>query len=396
MITIEKFFPREETYPLARLGREEDLLFFDIETTGFSPDNAMVYLIGCICPEESRWHFIQWFADRREAEGEVLSAFLSFAGRFHTLVHFNGDTFDLPFLEKRLRKLRTIPEPPKSRYFETFESIDIYKRIRPWKKYLGLASMKQKSIETFLGIAREDRYGGGELIEVYRDYLYSRSEELLHLLLLHNEDDLKGMPALLPILYYPDFFTQEFTPSQIRRSALAPALKPDTGRTPDAAKKTAPGSPNLSSCSSRPGELILTLTGDPATKLPVPVGGSLPAYTVLAEENRLTLSLRLYEGTLKYFYPDYKNYYYLIFEDMAVHKSVGEYVDASARVRATKETCYTRRSGIFLPQPETIFTPEFKNSASEKSGFFEAGPDCFSDTEACNRYVGAVLRAVFH
>ena len=31
--------------------------------------------------------------------------------------------------------------------------------------------MKQKSIERFLGVSREDKCSGGELIQVYRDYL---------------------------------------------------------------------------------------------------------------------------------------------------------------------------------------------------------------------------------
>jgi len=46
MITIEKEFEFQETYPLSRLGKREELLFFDIETTGFSGVNNMAYLIG--------------------------------------------------------------------------------------------------------------------------------------------------------------------------------------------------------------------------------------------------------------------------------------------------------------------------------------------------------------
>ena len=79
---------------------------------------------------------------------------------------------------------------------------------------MGLENLKQKSIEQFLGIAREDKYNGGQLIEVYGEYLQTHSELLKHLLILHNEDDLKGMPQILPILAYPTsdrrFFFQRF------------------------------------------------------------------------------------------------------------------------------------------------------------------------------------------
>lgn len=360
MITIEKDFPFTDTYPLSRLGEPDGLLFFDIETTGFSGDYNPVYLIGCTYKKEASWHLVQWFCDTPGAEKEVLDSFFALAETYQTLVHFNGDTFDIPFLEKRCRKLKL----PHS--FSRLKSIDIYKRIKPYKKYLGLESMKQKSIEGFLGIGREDLYNGGQLIEVYREYLNTKDPILLKLLLLHNEDDLKGMPALLPILFYPDFFTQEFLLEQVREEG---------GKDPHVA---------------------VTAKGDEETCLPVPLKGSMPGISLLAEKNRLFLSLRLYEGTLKYFYPNYKEYYYLIYEDMAVHKSVGEFVDKTARIKATKETCYTKKSGRFLMQPEPVWTPDFCNSRSEKNCFFEFCPECFEDREKLNIYIRQLMKTVFH
>ena len=41
----------------------------------------------------------------------------------------------------------------------------------------------------------------------------------------------------------------------------------------------------------------------------------------------------------------------MIYEDCAIHKSVGQYVDRSARKKATAKTCYTRAAGLFVPQP---------------------------------------------
>ena len=61
-----------------------------------------------------------------------------------------------------------------------------------------------------MGVCREDKYNGGQLIEVYKDYLATRDEFLYNLLILHNEDDLKGMPSILPVLYYHDFLRGGF------------------------------------------------------------------------------------------------------------------------------------------------------------------------------------------
>lgn len=47
MITIKHPVDLPDTYPLDRIGPLKDLLFFDIETTGFSGDTSQLYLIGC-------------------------------------------------------------------------------------------------------------------------------------------------------------------------------------------------------------------------------------------------------------------------------------------------------------------------------------------------------------
>ena len=359
MITINKEFIFEESYPLNRLGAKEDLLFFDIETTGFSGDYHQVYLIGCVYFDADRAHYVQWFADSKNAEEEILHSFFSFMKGYRHLIHFNGDTFDIPFLLKRCQALRLDYD------FDNIQSFDIYKQIKPYKKHLGLANLKQKSIETFLGICREDQYSGGQLIDVYHEYLKTKDSYLLKLLLLHNEEDLKGMPKLLPILFYPDFFTGTFTLRDWKKAA---------GETQ---------------------RVILSLECPPDTNLPVSIGASVPSYTLKADGCRLVLSIRLYEGTLKYYYPNYKDYYYLIYEDTAIHKSVGEYVDPNAKVKATKETCYTKKCSMFLPQPESIFTPDFRNGCKDKTCFFEFCPDCFSDADALNLYVQKVLKDAF-
>ena len=84
MKTITKEFEFKSTYDLARLGDPEDLLFFDIETTGLSSKKDMIYLIGCVYVRDGCWHMKQWFAESPDAEGEILLHFFLFASRFST------------------------------------------------------------------------------------------------------------------------------------------------------------------------------------------------------------------------------------------------------------------------------------------------------------------------
>ena len=73
-----------DSFPFSR----EEFLFFDIETTGFSGDTSQLYLIGCVYHDGFGWKLIQWFADTRQAESELLDAFFVFIKRFKTLIHF--------------------------------------------------------------------------------------------------------------------------------------------------------------------------------------------------------------------------------------------------------------------------------------------------------------------
>ncbi len=361
MITAEKMFSADRSYPLERLGNPEELLFFDIETTGFSGLSSSLYLIGAAFVRSGQWHLIQWFADCREAEKEILESFFSFLRPFSVLVHFNGDGFDIPYLEKRCQALGL------SCPLSSLKSLDIYKKIRPFRCLMGLESMKQKAVERFLGIFREDPYSGGQLIEVYQEYLLTKNRSLLRMLMLHNEEDLMGMPRILPILFYPDFLTGEFSPQSagFREENDLFGSK----------------------------ETILDLDCLCASSLPVPISWEHPLLDGVhfrGEQNRLEICIPLFDGELKYFYPNYKDYYYLIYEDTAVHKSVGEYVDRSARKKATASTCYTKKRGLFLPQTEPCLAPVFRSELRSRI--------CYSllpeDPLSCPRlseYVGCLV-----
>ena len=69
----------------------------------------------------------------------MLVTFFEFLRRFPIVVHFNGDGFDIPYLLKRCRAY-DLPYD-----FSGVTSLDIYKKIRPYRNLLGLESMKQNA-----------------------------------------------------------------------------------------------------------------------------------------------------------------------------------------------------------------------------------------------------------
>ena len=79
-----------------------ELLFFDIETTGFSAGNTVLYMIGCMYFKYGTWNVIQWFNDDDSSEFDILKRFSEFSRNYRVLIHYNGDGFDIPYIRKKL------------------------------------------------------------------------------------------------------------------------------------------------------------------------------------------------------------------------------------------------------------------------------------------------------
>src|SRR5699024_1514513 len=118
------------------------------------------------------------------SEKEILLQLVEYMKDFDSIVTYNGDSFDIPFINQRL-KLYHID-------FNLFSvvSFDIYKLIKENKIYLEFENYKLKTIEKNLNILREDIYSGGDCIQFYKDYIKNGDVALLDSILQHNYDDL--------------------------------------------------------------------------------------------------------------------------------------------------------------------------------------------------------------
>ncbi len=352
----------EMRYPLEKWLPLESALFLDIETTGFAARTSYLYMIGCAYYQGSLWHTIQWMAENYEQEAEILTAFFEFAGMYRYLVHFNGNNFDLPFLIQKCEQLE-IPH-----YFDSLEGIDLYKRIAPCKSLLKLPNCKQKTLEQFLGIDRRDVFSGGELIGIYHDYVKKPSEFSEKSLFLHNVDDLKGMLEILPMLAYSDIL---LTPESVRaKKVQANSYRDIHGNTRR--------------------ELVITVAlPEP---LPQPVYASAEGCSFRGDAAEGILRVPIFDGELKYFYSNYKDYYYLPSEDIALHRSVAGFVDSQHRVRASAANCYTRKQSAYLPQWDGSFVPYYKPDYQSKKLYFELTDDMKRDRGAFTAYANQILQ----
>ena len=369
-------------------------LFFDIETTGFSRTACFCYLIGAAYRDNdsNTITIIQWLAESDTDEPALLSEFAKLTASFSLLTHFNGDSFDIPFLQKRAA-IHNI-----ELHLDNLRSIDLYKHAKGLKSLLRLESYNQKSVEHFLEIHREDKYSGGELIKVYKDYVKNVHTPIEHneaerLLLLHNFDDICGLLKVSSILSYNNIINKRFTykdltyticqsqdmlhsaDSNWHNAAIVTSNNSTTTKNSSATNnittaKNRTTTNNISSTNNinNRNHAYITLSFSLPEDVPVSVLLKDDEYVLRAEKDVLKLRLPVLTDTLKFFYADYRNYYYLPYEDTAMHKSVAAYVDAECKVKATKETCYTKKYAAFIMLPAySGDMPVFKRDYNEQN-----------------------------
>lgn len=352
-------------YPIENFCVPGQTLFIDIETTGLYVRSSNLYMIGCAYLDEQKdkpsvWRSIQWLATNYEDEVNVLNAFAAFAKTYRYLIHFNGNQFDIPYLKNKMQQYNI------SLSFDAYEGIDIYRRISPYKAFLKLPNCKQKTIENFItATVREDAYTGDELIDIYHEYVLNHDETKERLLLLHNEEDVKGMLEIVAALAVCDLFHLPMKVTKVQANYYKDI--------------------NQRQCS----EIIMNLKLPTALPAEISYGANDCYFSGNGLEGKLRVPI--YEGELKYFYSNYKDYYYLPKEDTAIHKSVASFVDKDYRKQATARTCYTRKVSSYLPQWDALFTPFFKKDYEDKDLYFELTDEFKTQREAFNLYAHHIL-----
>lgn len=351
-------------FPIKRYAPLEHILFLDIETTGLSPASSQLYMIGLAYYEKESWHIEQWMAERPIEERELLTKLTSFLPRFTHIIHFNGNRFDIPYLTEKAG------EHFVDLSFDNFQGIDIYKRIAPLKNLLVLPDCRQKTIEQFLGINRVDKYTGGELIHIYKAYTTTPSESGLNLLIQHNFDDMKGMLDIVPMLAYSELCDEEPTVTRVELQKTKNLVGQECY------------------------ELVLHLKL--SYSLPKNFFAHFDGNMITAEHDKATLKVPVYEEELKFFYSNYKDYFYIPSMDAAYHKSVASHIDASLRKQATASNCYTRKEGFFLKQYDLVVEPFFKKDYKDKETYFEITDDTKLNRRLFSLYSRHILHAIIH
>jgi uncharacterized protein YprB with RNaseH-like and TPR domain len=172
--------------------------FLDIETTGLSGIDQPLFLIGLLSVRQDGLSCTQLLARAPSEEPAILFELLRHIKHRSAVMTFNGESFDIPYIEKRMSYCSlNLPE---------IVSVDLLKPAR--KRYKDkLASCSLQSLErNILNLSdwnREDDIPGSQIPRVYWDYVNNGNYNLLLPIIRHNIMDLISTARLWGIFMRP-------------------------------------------------------------------------------------------------------------------------------------------------------------------------------------------------
>lgn len=168
---------------------DRETVILDIETTGLSRKNDLIITIGLLFAENKEIVTEQYFAESLTDEVNLIEKFLDRMKSIKTVLTYNGDSFDIPFIREKINFYG----------LEDFNvnQIDLYKTVRKYRDILGLQKINQREVEKYLHIDRRENLKGSDVALLYKNFLLKgvSSEEII----LHNKYDLINLHKILKI-----------------------------------------------------------------------------------------------------------------------------------------------------------------------------------------------------
>lgn len=165
---------------------KKNQIVLDIETTGLSALYDKLVVLGLVSYIGDTSYIIQYFAEDDSEEEKLLHFFIEKA-KDKEIITYNGDSFDLPFLNTRLLSHNLQANI-------IFDSIDIYKIIRSKRHLIDFDSMKLMDIEKLIDIDRNDPSRYKTISKLTEDITFRHKPEPI---LIHNQNDLMSTEKLI-------------------------------------------------------------------------------------------------------------------------------------------------------------------------------------------------------
>lgn len=330
----------------------ENTLLLNVETTGLRPSSSFVCMVSAGYRNGNNLYSITWLAGSRRDESAILHQIQELAVSFRTISTFGGNSFAFRFLKDRFAIYSD------EALFPDINKIDLQKTYHPLLKILPLERLKKEDVECFLGFHRRGVKTGKELITFYQSWEREKSADTKDALLLHAQEDIRFLCEVYKLHAYLDFLQGKWEAVSVEETA--DGILFDVRLISNPPKQTAWSN----------------------------------AYARICVNNQFAqILVTPFCGRLRYFLPGpCSEYYYLPAEDTAIHCSVAQFVDRTQRRKATPETCYVNRNGIFLPVPDKFPAPVFHVSYKSEPAYTQFENEKWQqDISLAEKYLAAIL-----
>lgn len=173
----------------------ESLLFLDTETSGLAGGTGTVaFLVGLARMEGTQVHLRQVLLTAFKGETDQLVDAQSWIANAHSLVTFNGKSFDIPLLATRYR-LAQLADP-----FIDKGHIDLLHPVRAAYGKVWTDAKLQTAEKRLLKLHRDDDIPGHLIPEAWSRLLRQGDGEGMKAIMQHNFLDVLSMVALLAVV----------------------------------------------------------------------------------------------------------------------------------------------------------------------------------------------------
>lgn len=352
---------------------KEQILIYDIDTTSFEAANGCIFLIGVMFYQNDELHFLQLFSESIDEEALIIGKFFDIVENYNVLLSYKGESFDIPFIGKRLYALKQNELYKKFTMLRS-RSYDIASEIMSVKASLSFSSTKLDYLRKKCGQQVPERISGENISKFYVEHIAAaKLRKLLETTGNAANHDMIGE-------YHPKPVIDELA-----------HIKPDSGDRflSDILYRNRE---NIESViyllrlsrifSMRKGCFNVNIsTGyddisvgcdDIGVESSLINNNGTVLFAYSADNFELTVPISVVSVSLKQFYPNYKDYYYFPAEDMAVHKSIAEFAASGSKKKATAKTAYRNVSGRFIPVPGAYARSESNKDASFYKAEFDS------------------------
>lgn len=284
-----------------------------------------------------------WISEKESDEYDILKALGEYLPGHDTVITFNGQAYDIPFLKKKYSAYG-LPNP-----LAGLSSRDLFREYRSLRTVLGLPSGKLVDYDEYIRMHAKSGAGSSARAEL--------SEASFGLT--------GSFPAGGETSAQTHSSCRDHSTGNAGSALFSPGSEASTSEDAertlrilgfDAVLELLGG--DFASAEAELSEDLVIFHIRTLRDMPCRIAFHDGPFHLTARDRTAALSSRIEDGKIRFYHSDIKNYVYLPHEGYAIYKTMAEFVDRSHREKATRENCYTYAvpGPAFLENQEQVST----------------------------------------